>query len=54
MGPGKAIARPEQQVIAQKRKTARRGFDAELIAHPKAHRAKENTRPKGPRVFETF
>jgi hypothetical protein len=25
-----------------------------LIPHTKAHRAKENTRPKGPRVFETF
>jgi hypothetical protein len=25
-----------------------------LIPHTKAHRAKENTRPKGPRVSEVF
>jgi hypothetical protein len=49
MGPGKAIARPEQQVIVQKRKAARRGFEADPTSE--SPQRKKKTRGPKDRVF---
>jgi hypothetical protein len=46
------ITSPAADRIA-KSQSSTQGF-LTLIPHTKAHRAKENTRPNGPRAFETF